>query len=57
MPGWELLFVDQQALRGAWLAGKACSSAGEEMEAAAGQGETVSYVGGKDSSDFQGRYM
>lgn len=57
MPGSAFLFVGQQALSGAWLAGKAYSSPGEEMEAAAGQGETISYVGGKDSSDFKGRYM
>lgn len=27
------------------------------MEAAAGQGETISYTGGRDSSDFMGSYM
>lgn len=49
MPGLVFLFVDQQALGGAWLAAR--------HTAAVGQGEAVSYVGGKDSSDFKGGYM
>lgn len=57
MPSLAFLFVSQQALSGARRAGKGCSSPGEETEAAAGRGETISCVGGKDSSDFTGRYM